>query len=124
MNDGPFFDRMNKVKKIGVAGRRAENSLASRIRGELTQASGARQGDKGDVKLKKELHKFLIECKSTQNDSLSLKLSWLLKISQEALESCCDPAVAINFTNDHGIPLKNGRWMMIREDKFKELIED
>lgn len=120
----PFIDRVDKIKKIGGAGRKAENSFASRIRGEQTLASGAKDSDKGDVKVVREVHKFLMEVKSTQNESMSLKLLWLLKIAQEALESKTEPAVAIIFTNDHGVTLKNGSWVLVREDKFKELIGD
>lgn len=118
------MERMKGLAKIGAAGRRAEKGLAARLHGEQTLASGAKAGDKGDVSVKRDAHQFLIEAKSTKFDSISLKLQWLLKIKQEALESCCDPAIAINFTNDHGVLIKDGSWILISEKKFKEMIGD
>jgi Holliday junction resolvase len=123
VSDGPFFDRINKVKKIGAAGRRAENSLASRLRGETTMASGALARDKGDVKITRKDWKFLMEAKSTQKDSISLKLDWLLQIAQQALEAGKTASCAINFTNDHGVLRKHGSWIMVREDVFRQLID-
>jgi hypothetical protein len=55
---------------------------------------------------------------------MSVKLDWLLKIYQEALESGRTPSFAISFTNDHGIPMKRGVWIAVPEDVFKELIGD
>lgn len=121
----PFLDRVNKVRKTkGEAGRRAEKSLAHRLGGELTTASGATDRDKGDVKLERKERKFLIESKSTQKDSMSVKLEWLHKIYQEALETNKTPAFAISFTNDHGIVEKRGVWIAVPELVFKELIGD
>lgn len=120
----PLLKRAAAMKKIGAAGRKAEKGLAHRLGGTLTLASGAMQGDKGDVKVERGDLKFLMESKATQNESMSVKLDWLLKIYQEALEAGKHPAFAISFTNDHGVATKRGTWIAVPEAVFKELIGD
>lgn len=110
--------RMARMEKIGQAGRASEKGLAKRLKGRPTRASGAVLTDKGDI----DLPEFLMECKSTKNDSLSVKLEWLLKITQEAVLRGKKPAFAISFTNDHGKPIKSGTFIAIPEDVFKTLI--
>jgi hypothetical protein len=117
--DSPFLRRTAKLKKTGAAGRKSEKSLAHRLGGTQTLASGAMYGDKGDIRLPD----FLVESKSTQKDSLAIQLSWLVKISHEALNSHKHPALAINFTNDHGCSQVSGRWVAIPESLFTHLVE-
>jgi hypothetical protein len=77
------------------------------------------EGAKGDLKLPG----ILIEAKSTEAASMALKLDWLLKIKQEALNSGRIPACAINFTLGNGQPRPNGKWVLIEESVFHELQE-
>lgn len=119
MSDNPF---LNRIKKQGVGhnGRVAETKLAKRIGAKLTPASGAMTGAKGDMKR----GNFLIESKATQNESMSLKRDWLLKINIEALETGKLPALAVIFTNESGKSEPRDRWIMLKETDFIELVSD
>jgi len=119
----PLFRRQRAVRKIGGAGRKSEKALAHRLGGVQTLASGAVDHDKADIKISRKKWKILLEAKSTQKESMSVKLDWLLKVHQEALESLSTPAFAISFTNDHGVALKHGTWIAVPEDVFNELVE-
>ena len=66
---------------------------------------------------------YLVENKSTEHRSISLKLDWLDKISVEAREEGKVPALAIQFVDKAGNPVRRGRWVMIPEDEFAEMIE-
>ena len=115
---------MDAGKKIGEAGRKAEKSIAQRLRADLTLSSGAMAGNKGDMTIDRKAWKFLMEAKSTSSESMSLKMSWLAKIQHEAISQDKTPAIAINFTNDHGLSVMAGRWVAIPEGVFRELIGD
>lgn len=103
---------------IGLTGRRAETKASKRLGGRTTRASGNMDSDKGDI----TLPEWLIENKSTVNASMSLPHDWLSKISREALDKSRQPALALQFTDGTGSPLKFGRWMMIPEDLFEEIM--
>lgn len=60
-----------------------EAETAATLGGRGTKASGALDGDKGDVSVVDDLD-FLVECKSTVKKSLSIKGAWLNKITTEA----------------------------------------
>lgn len=107
-------------KDKGVAGRKAETSLALRLGGQLTPGSGALAGAKGDVKK----NEFLIENKSSQSASFSVKQEHLHKVYQEALETAKYPALAFQFVNSEGQSQKKDRWVCIPEAAFKELVGD
>lgn len=115
MSDNPYERRRSKKSETGNRGRAAEAKTARRVKGYLTPASGA-GGVKGDI----STDDFLIENKSTVNASMSLKLSWLSKIAHEARGRAKRPALAIQFTDDAGKPVKDGGWVMVRESDFKE----
>lgn len=100
----PFLNR-DKVND----GRKAEKRQAKSLGMKLQPASGAMDGAKGDMKSEY----FLIECKSTQSDTLPLKLSWLDKISKEALHTGRNPAVVLVFVYPNGTPVTNGEWVAI-----------
>lgn len=117
MTISPFMRRLNK-RDSGHHGRKAEESLAKRVGGTLQPGSGALDGAKGDVKV----GDFLMENKSTQGASLSLKQDWALKIYQEALEQNKNPALSIQFVRGNGQSEKRDRWVMITEAMFLELI--
>ena len=113
----PYLDRQKE--NIGTRGRKSESRTSKRLTGKLTAASGASAGSKGDI----TLPEFLLENKSTVKASLSIKLDWLRKIATEALGVCKEPALSIQFTDEKGRPVRNGNWVMIREDTFRELTE-
>lgn len=111
--------------KFGKAGFAAEKKFSQRIGGRLTSGSGnssGRGGQKGDVHLDTPV-KFKVECKSTVNESLSLKLEWLRKITGEAFHTGREAAVSIMFTNASGEPVTGGKWVMVPERVFQELTE-
>lgn len=110
--------RKNSVKDNNH-GRKAEDQAAKRLKGKLSPGSG-NKGVKGDY----TVGKFKIENKATVKDSISLKMDWLLKIKRESIEVSDIPALAIQFVDGQGTPRKNGAWVMVEEDVFKQLLEN
>lgn len=119
----PFLSRINK-RDSGFHGRKAEESLAKRLKGQQQPGSGALDGAKGDVKKDTSSLRFLLESKATNGKSMSLQLDWLFKIYQEALEQNRLPAVAIAFTNEAGKSEKRERWVMVPEHIWQEIVEE
>lgn len=113
MGSNPFLTR-NKSHKHG---QKSEKKTAKRLSGIARAGSGAIEGYKGDI----TLPKFLVENKSTEHQSLSLKLAWLEKIDRESRSEGKAPAVSIQFVDKGGNSVRQGRWVMIPEDEFKEL---
>lgn len=115
MSYNPFINRQKKW----CHGSKAEEKLAKRLGAKLTPASGALDGAKGDM----TLPEFRVESKATKNDSIRIKLDWLLKIAQEAIEKGDHPALVVQFVTEDGKPVKRGSWVMIPENTFKELLD-
>lgn len=111
----PYLRRKNQ-HKIGKAGRKSEKKLVKQLGGKARPASGAMDGAKGDI----DLDHILMECKSTINMSLVLKLGWLLKIAYEARCVGKRPALSISFTHDDGEPVKDGQWVMVPLSVWEE----
>jgi len=110
----------NRLKKSGGTGILAEKKAAKRVSGNLKPASGALPGAKGDF----ELPEFLVECKSTENVSMSIKLSWLHKIMREACIVGKSPALEVMFVTANGTPRQSGDWVMIPAQLWKETFLD
>lgn len=110
-----IIDRQNKVHKHG---QRAEKKTSSRLGVRKNPGSGAIEGLKGDL----TADDFLIENKSTEHRSMSVKLEWLEKISREARQVGRSPALTIQFVDKLGNPVPYGRWALIPEDEFKDVI--
>ena len=117
MIDNPYMRRQAAKQGIGHAGRKSEARLAKALKGRAQPASGALEGAKGDI----VLPEFLLEAKSTQQASMSLKHDWLLKIAHEAQTKRKDPALSISFVNPDGTPARNGEWVMIPLHVFKRM---
>lgn len=100
-------------------GHLSEMHVAKRLGAEQTAASGAVAGYKGDLKW----NRLMIECKSTVNASMSVKLAWLHKVAREARAEEETPALHLNFVTEDGRPVKDGSWVMLRERDFKELVD-
>ena len=115
----PPIMRRQSARPIGAEGLAAEKRIAKRVEGRQMPGSGAMQGAKGDV----TLPDVLLEVKSTVNDSLSLKLEWLAKITGEARAVGKEPALSVLFTTGDGRPRKDGAWVMVTERYFNELQE-
>ncbi len=105
--------------RIGKAGRKAEKKTLEAHGAQPTPASGA-GASKGDG----ELPKFLMEVKSTKQRSFTLTDEMLSKITSEAHASGVDPCLAIVFTDYAGNPLREGSWVCVPRDVFKELTDD
>ncbi len=113
----PFTDRQNRGTH--KHGQKSERKTAKRLGSRTRPGSGSVAGCKGDILLTD----YLVENKSTEHRSISLKLDWLDKISVEAREESKVPALAIQFVDKAGNSKKRGRWVMIPESEFKELTE-
>ncbi len=110
----PFLER-NKVQKHG---QKAEKRTAKRFGVNSRVGSGAVDGFKGDF----EVRDFLVENKTTEHRSISLKYNWLRKISKEALAENKEPALAIQFVDRDGYPIaQDAAWIMIPERVFNEM---
>lgn len=75
---------------------------------------------KGDM----QIDRWLMEAKSTVNDSMKLDYKWLGKISQEALQEGRDPALSIIFTNPQGRAVNFGDWVMVPRSVWEEITSD
>jgi hypothetical protein len=110
--DNPLLRKLAKRDH----GERGEKKTTKRLGGRQQPASGAMDHSKGDIKLAD----FLVENKTTINESLSLKLEWLRKISDESIALNREPAVAIQFVDHTGRPVTDGTWILVPERVFKE----
>ena len=115
-DENPFQKRL----RINLPGTVAERLAAKRVGARLQPGSGSLLGAKGDMVRKT----FLIESKSTQKESLGVKLAWLRKIEKEALDANKDPALMIQFTDGDGRPVKGGVWVAVPEKLFLEMADD
>lgn len=104
--------------RIGKAGRKAERRTLQKFGAEPVPNSGA-SNSKGDG----TLPGFLMEIKSTQRDSLTLKQEVLHKIAGEAYAEGVEPCLAIVFTDGGGEPKRGGSWVCITRDLFEELTD-
>jgi hypothetical protein len=109
-----------QTKDKGIPGRKAEKHAAKRLGAVQRPGSGVLDGAKGDY----EKGEFLIENKSSQSASFTVKQPVLHKAYQEALERAKQPALAFQFVNELGQSEKRDRWVCIPEHVFKQLIGD
>lgn len=114
----PMQKRTQALGK-GGAGVKAESLAKKRLKADPVPFSGALAGAKGDYKV----GEFLVENKTSTNDSFSVKKDHLYKVYQEALELGKTPALAFQFINSQGQSAKRDRWVCIPESMFSRLIE-
>ena len=105
--------------EIGNAGRHSERRVSLTLGANLTPASGAVQGFKSDM----ILPDYRIEAKSTQANSITIKLEYLVKITEESLNSNKVPALTVSFTDAVGKPKRFGDWVMIPISHYEEIVE-
>lgn len=107
-------DTKNKNPVMGEAsktlhGNKSEKRILEDMGAEQTIGSGAFAGMKSDgVK-----GPMRIECKSTVGKSMGIKLEWLEKIRQEALETGKTPMVTLSYVDSEGKPKPGGDWIMM-----------
>lgn len=121
--------RFEPKRYVGTSGgnpTEQENRLAKRFRGKRVGGSGANYHSKGDVR---DVHvgekEFLVEAKQTAKASISVKWSWLKKISREAEDNGCEPALAIEIQGGES-DTTDRDWVMIPArvfEEFKRLIK-
>lgn len=119
MADSPYEKRLASRTK-GSHGVVSEKKVAKSLGGRLTPASGSMHGAKGDVRVAD----FLLEAKSTSDQTMRVELHWLQKISHEALSIGKTPALSIRFVNPDGTPKKGGSFVAIPEFLFAALINN
>lgn len=76
-------------------------------------------GLKGDL----DAPNFRMESKATEASSMSIKHSWLRKISQEAINVDKFPALVVTFTKPNTDPLDHGQWVAVPIHVFNEMME-
>jgi len=113
----PYLNRRAK-HAIGKVGRKSESRLAKTLNAKQRPASGSLAGAKGDI----SFDNILLEAKSTTAQSISLKLSWLLKISHEARSEGKIPALSLSFTKADGTPYLDGEWVALPLHQYLELL--
>ena len=112
--NNPFLKKLER-KDHGTKG---ERRASKRLGGQLTPASGAMDGAKGDF----HLPTFLVESKTTEFASLSIKHEWLVKIYKEAIGRGKQPALIFQFVDGQGKPIYDGSWVAIPESVFEDIV--
>ena len=101
-----------------------EHRVADRTGGRRVPGSGSSPYSKGDVRLPE----FLVECKKTEKASISIKHSWLEKITKEAEALGKEPALAIEIqgrdTDTRTLSVRDRDWVLIPARLFKKLTEE
>lgn len=122
MSDNPYMKRQ-AARASNDHGKVSEKRVAKKLGAQLTPASGAFVGGKGDMRKRLGDRKFVIEAKSTVHDSLSLQRDWLLKIQNEALAAGGHAALTVSFVLPDGKPRPMGEWVLIPAADYAELME-
>jgi Holliday junction resolvase len=102
--------------------KKQEQRVAGALGGRKTPASGALPGAKGDVVAGNTGEGWMVECKRTKNRSLSVKASWLGKVTREALKVGKTPALAIEMDMTGEVATEKD-WVAIPLSEFKRLTE-
>lgn len=98
--------------------RGAEVKLAKRLGMKLVPSSGS-----GIHKSDMVNEMVRLEAKSTAKGSFNLKLSDLHKISREAAETNRAPSFAVTFVDERGDPKRGGKWVVLPEWVFQDLVD-
>lgn len=94
--------------------KRQEKRVAKKVDGRTTVASGAVPFDKGDV----SSESFLIECKTTDKKSYSLKNEIFEKIAREAVNVGKIPLMAIEINGAEYIVCRDYDFFSIIKEEF------
>jgi len=111
----PDFKRKGKDRQPW---KDTEKRLASRLGGKRHGMSGAHYTLKGDLSTKS----LLVESKSTEKASISVKQAWLEKVDAEAMAQQKVPALAVTFQNMNKRTDKD--WIMVPIRFFENLMKD
>lgn len=100
------------MKTVKKRSQKQEKSVAKKLGGKVTAASGALWGMKGDVRT----DKFLIECKTTEKDYYTLTAKVWEKIEEEALKDHMRiPLMMIDLED-------NERYVVFRPKDFEKTV--
>ena len=100
------------------SGIKAERVTAKRWGAQAHPGSGSLDSYKADL----TFGEYLVECKTTRQGSLSLKLGWLDKITREAEGRTKTPAMSLQFVDAFGRSKRGGRWVVVPEHVFLGLV--
>ena len=105
-------------------GKAYEGRAAKTMKARLQPASGAMVGAKGDFSSTVG-RPLLYEAKSTTSSSLSVKLEWLVKITEEAQAQAKTPVLMMAFVLPTGRPTPNcsSEWCAVPLPVFQEMLE-
>ncbi len=109
------YGRVKKSKK-------EEERIAKEMGGKRLPRSGGMQWSKWDKKTAKgdiSTPEFHVEHKETEKQSISIKKSWLQKVTEGARDAMKRPALVVTFIEGR----KKEDWAMIRLEDLKRLQE-
>jgi Holliday junction resolvase len=95
---------------------RHEKEISESLGGYAHIGSGRLDGLKSDG----STDRYQIEAKQTAKQSISIKMEWLQKITDEALPCGRIPIVAIRFLNCDDL-LTDRDWILVPASEFKDL---
>lgn len=113
----PYLTRVENRGKSSH-GKASEKKLAKAIGARLTPASGSLDSAKGDMLV----GEFLLEAKSTINNSITLDRDFFIKIAHEAKYKGKTPALAVSFVTGDGSPKSDGEWICVPRFVFESLL--
>lgn len=108
------IDRMLHRRRVRLVTTQ-EKRVAEDLGGKTQPGSGNQWNAKGDVSAKT----ILVECKSTINQSIPLKVEVLEKIEREAALACKEPVLQIEFQGKRRIQ----KYAVISYERFLQLLE-
>lgn len=113
-------------KKSKLSPSNQENRIADRLGGKRVAGSGASMYSKADVRdvVCSYDITLLMECKQTKNASISIKWDWLKKISNQAIEQQCHPALAIEIHGGIDDYATDRDWILVQASTLKKLIDE
>lgn len=100
---------MNRTKRV----KHQERTVALDLGGKRQPGSGSAWYAKGDVKTPK----YLVECKQTEKESYSLKLSILRKIEEESCRAGKEALLQVTFIE----PGRQSQYMVVPYHLFLQL---
>ncbi len=110
-------DGRRRRRKSNAIAKRHELRVADELGGQRVPQSGAGAA-KGDV-----LHEvLLVEAKTTDNASLSVKRAWLAKIAAEAAAAGRVPGLAIRFSGNPD-PTAVTDWVAVPAEWLRDLLD-
>jgi len=95
-----------RASELGKCG---EETVARRVKGRRTPGSGSVVGAEGDVRS----DTLLIEVKTTEKLSFSVKYRQLAKIAHEAELKGLTPVFSVVFADGDGSPRRRGEWALV-----------